>query len=133
MTIVVDASVAVKWVLPEDAAERALLLRQQAEELIAPTLIAAEIGSAMRKHVVAKRLSVSQALEGARAAIALIDRIVPEPELVHRALELSIELQHPIYDCFYLVLAERENCILMTADQVLVAKAKRCKIQIRSL
>jgi len=132
--LVIDASVAVKWVLPEDAAERAAVLRQQPDELIAPTLIAAEIGSAMRKYVAAKQLSVPEALSSAQIATALINRLVPIPELTGRALELAIELQHPIYDCFYLALAERERAPLISADKRLVAAAKRAKgVEVRAL
>ena len=133
MTLVIDASVAVKWVLPEEGAERAAALRGQPDELIAPTLIAAEIGSAMRKRVAAKQLSVTEALSASQIATALINRLVPVPELTGRALELAIELQHPIYDCLYLALAERENVTLVTADQNLLAKATRVKIKARRL
>lgn len=133
MTLVIDASVAVKWVLPEDGAERAAALHTQSQELIAPTLIAAEIGSALRKRVAAKELSLSEALSAARIATGLIGRLVPIPELAERALEISIELKHPIYDCFYLALAERENAALITADADLIAKARNVKIKVRNL
>ena len=133
MTLVIDASVAVKWVLPEEGAERAIAIHDRPDELIAPTLIAAEIGSAMRKHVAAKHLSKSEALNAARAAASLIDRMVPIPELAPRALEMSIEFKHPIYDCFYIALAERERAPLISADKPLIAVAKRAGIEVRIL
>ena len=133
MTLVIDASVAIKWVLPEDGAERAAALHAQPDELIAPTLIAAEIGSAMRKHVAAKALSTSEALSAAQIATGLIDRMVPIPELAQRALEISIAFRHPIYDCFYLALAERENLEFVTADAKLIAVAKKAKVKVRFL
>jgi predicted nucleic acid-binding protein len=131
--LVIDASVAVKWVLPEDGAERAAALRGQPDELIAPTLIAAEIGSTMRKQVAANQLAVAEALSAAEIATGLLNRLVPIPELAGRALELAIELRHPIYDCFYLALAEREDVALVTADKEQIAKAKRVKIKVRPL
>ena len=133
MTLVIDANVAIKWVLAEDAAERAAALRQQPEELIAPTLIAAEIGSAMRKRVAAKELSASEAVSAAQIATGLIDRLVPIPELARRALEIAIKIKHPIYDCFYVALAEREQVPLVTADEDLIAKAKKVKVDVRRL
>lgn len=133
MTLVIDASVAVKWVLPEDGAERAAALRGQPDELIAPTLIAAEIGSTMRKQVAANQLAAAEALGAAEIATGLLNRLVPIPELAGRALELAIELRHPIYDCFYLALAEREDAALVTADKEQIAKAKRVKIKVRPL
>jgi predicted nucleic acid-binding protein len=33
------------------------------------------------------------------------------------ALRIAISLQHPVYDCFYLALAQAEDCPLVTADQ----------------
>jgi predicted nucleic acid-binding protein len=134
VTLVIDASVAIKWVLPEDGAERAAALRGQPDELIAPTLIAAEIGSAMRRRTAAEELTARQALDAAEIATALINRMVPIPELAGRALELAIQLQHPIYDCFYLALAERESVPLISADKKLVAVGKRVKgIEVRAL
>ena len=133
MTFVIDASIAVKWVLAEDGADRAAALRELPDELIAPTLITAEIGSAMRKRVVAKELTTAEAINAAGAATSLLDRLVPIPELATRALTLAIELRHPIYDCLYLALAQREDVALITADIDLIAKAKAAKIKVRPL
>lgn len=133
MTLVVDASVAIKWVLLEDATDRAAALRKQPDELIAPSLIAAEIGSAMRKRVAAQELTVTEAVSAAEFATGLMTRLVPIPELASRALQIAVAVQHPIYDCFYLALAERERCELVTADARLIAAAKKAKIKVRPL
>jgi predicted nucleic acid-binding protein len=37
-----------------------------------------------------------------------------------RALAIAIELRHPVYDCFYLALAERNTSPLVTADERLI-------------
>jgi predicted nucleic acid-binding protein len=43
-------------------------------------------------------------------------------------------LNHPIYACFYLALAERERAPLVCADKKMIKKAKRLKgIEIRAL
>jgi predicted nucleic acid-binding protein len=42
-------------------------------------------------------------------------------------MALAVRLTHPIYDCFYVALAEREQCALITADARLVAAAKGIK------
>ncbi|MEX2034071.1 MAG: type II toxin-antitoxin system VapC family toxin [Xanthobacteraceae bacterium] len=133
MTLVVDASIAAKWVLPEDGDDRAAALRGEPDELIAPSLIAAEVGNAVRKRVVAKELTAAEAVSAVEIATGLIDRLVPIPELAVRALELAIDLRHPIYDCFYLALAERENTKCVTADERLIAVAKKAKIKVKAL
>jgi len=134
VTLVIDASVAIKWVLPEDGADRAASLRDRPDELIAPTLIAAEIGSAMQRRALAKELTPREALNAAEIATGLINRMVPIPELAARALEFAVELRHPVYDCVYLALAERERAPLISADKRLVAVGKRVKgIEVRVL
>ena len=53
-------------------------------------------------------------------------RLVPVAELAPRASALTLLLDHPIYDCFYLALAEREQLAIVTADDRMLALAKRC-------
>lgn len=134
MTLVIDASVAAKWVMPEPGADRAARLREAGDELIAPSLIAAEIGSAIWKRAMWRELSLADATQAAETALALLTRLVPMEELTTRALEMAISLKHPIYDCFYLALAERERAPLVCADAAFAAKAKTLKgIAIRTL
>lgn len=131
MTVVVDASVAVKWVADEDGSAQARALYLD-EECIAPSLIFAEIGSAMWKKQRRKLVTERQALA---AVEALPERLqtCDLPELSHRAAELAIHLDHPIYDCFYLALAERERVTLVSVDDKLIALAKKVRIAARRL
>ena len=134
MTIVVDASVATKWVLPEDGSDRASALRRLGEEFIAPGLIAAEIGNAVWKRVIWKDFPTTDALRALHVALAHFSQISPVDNLAARATEIAIDLKHPIYDCFYLALAEGARCPLITADTRLVAAAKKMKgIEVRPL
>jgi len=133
MTLVVDASVATLWVLEQDGTPRALAVRNE-DSLIAPSLIAAEIGSALWKAVRRGHVKRADAATALDAALLAFEALIPLEELRARALELAMELEHPIYDCFYLALAERESAPLVTADAALAAKAKRAKgIEIRKL
>ena len=61
------------------------------------------------------------------------DRLVPLAELTVRATELAIEFRHPIDDCFYLALAEREKVELVTDDKKLFVVAKKAKVKVRAL
>jgi predicted nucleic acid-binding protein len=133
VTLVVDASVAAQWVLSQEGSERAARLRTE-ETLIAPSLITAEIGSAIWKAVRRGDVIRSNALVALEAALLPFDKLVAAEDLPLRALELAIELDHPIYDCFYLALAERERCPFISADKRLLAAAKRMKaIEVRAL
>ena len=134
MTLVVDSSVASKWVLPEEGSERAIALRDLSDDLIAPTLLYAEIGNALWKRVLWNELSGADASSALAAAVAAMSRLCPLEELAGRALALAGELRHPIYDCFYLALAEREQCPCITADKRLLKTAAGLKsVEVRPL
>jgi predicted nucleic acid-binding protein len=127
VSLVVDASVAAKWVLPESDSDKAENLRRTGETLIAPTLIVAEIGNAVWKRAVRGEMSSAEAVDAVETATALLASLVPVEQLAARAIELSISLRHPIYDCFYLALAEREGAPIITADAKLLGAAKKMK------
>jgi predicted nucleic acid-binding protein len=134
MTIVLDASVAVKWVLPEDGSEQAAAIRGQDDDLIAPSLVCAEIGSAIWRAAVRGDVPTGEAFRTLQLAMSHYQRVIPLEELANRAIEMAIRLRHPIYDCFYLALAEREDSTLVTADGRLIAAAKALKgVEVRRL
>ncbi len=134
MTVVVDASVAVKWVLPETGSDRAAAIRTADDDVLAPSLVHAEIGSAIWRAVLRGDVPAAEARRDLKVAVGHYRRIISLAELVDRALELATRLRHPIYDCFYLALAERERCALITADRRLIAAAKAMKgIELRPL
>ncbi len=121
--IVVDASVAVKWVLDEPDSAAAVALRD--EELIAPVLWLAEASNVLWRRV---RISEVTADEARGLLSELMDAPVAsfamEPHL-DRALQLAAEIGHPIYDCLYLALALHHDTHVVTADQRFAAIASR--------
>ena len=123
MSIVIDASVAVKWVLPEPATDEALAL--QDEQLIAPELWLAEAANALWRHVRVGEITPEQALarmhELTRAPVVSL----PIEPHVERALAFAIELAHPIYDCLYLAVALTRDTYVVTDDRRFVAAANR--------
>ena len=133
MSIVVDASIAVKWFSDEVRSKEAEVILTAAEPIVAPDLILAEIGSALAKKVSAEILQRPQAMAAIADAPLYFDRLVSLAELTTRATELAIEFRHPIYDCFYLALAERETVELVTDDKKLMAVAKKAKVKVRAL
>jgi predicted nucleic acid-binding protein len=133
VTLVVDASVAVKWVLPEPDSDQAVALRTEEPDVIAPSLVVAEIGNALWKSALRKDLSRPEALDALRIATAHFNRLVGLEDLAADAMALAIDGRQPIYDCFYLALARRENAALVTADEAMIAAAKKAKIKVRRL
>jgi predicted nucleic acid-binding protein len=111
---VIDSSVAVKWYASEPGSERATSLL--AHQIGAPDLILAEVGNAVWKKVRRGQMSAEQAAEALPHLIASVT-ILPAEPLAERALMVGLELGHPVYDCFFLLLAEELNLPLITADQ----------------
>ncbi len=67
-----------------------------------------------------KKINLELAYNYADVMARSIPRFVPIEELASRAAEIMIELTHPIYDCLYLALAERERAPLITVDKRLI-------------
>lgn len=134
MSLIVDASVALKWFAEETGSGKAEAVLGGPDDLHAPDLLLAELGNALRKKVHSGAVNRDQALEALQTAPRYFAQLHALPGLALRAAEIAIELQHPIYDCFYLALAERERCAMVTADERLLRKAGMIRgIEVRQL
>jgi predicted nucleic acid-binding protein len=123
-TLVIDASVAVKWVVEEDGTPQALLLRREAK-LIAPEILVAECAIILWKKVVRQELSREEALLAARLLQASDIELLPMRLLLEPATRMAIELDHPAYDCVYLALAIERDCRFVTADERFLRKLEQ--------
>jgi predicted nucleic acid-binding protein len=122
--LVIDASIAIKWVVEEDGTELALALRQHAR-LVAPDLIIPECSNILWKKVQRKELSKDEALIAARLLQSAEMELIPARALMESATRLAIALDHPAYDCIYQALAVEMGCRFVTADQRLVNKLRQ--------
>jgi len=121
--LVVDASVALKWVIPEDGSVQALALRRE-HRFTAPDLLIAECANVLWKHVRRQFLSLEQARKAAEVLARADIDLKPMQPLIEEATHLAIKLNHPAYDCFYLALAAAEDCPFVTADERLVREVQ---------
>ena len=118
--VVVDASLALKWLLKEEDSNQAQALLEswgrEDRRPAAPHLLPAEVTNALHQQVVRGELTVPRAVTLIDDLRSLVD-LHPLPHLHARALELASELgQGAAYDCHYLALAETLDCELWTAD-----------------
>jgi predicted nucleic acid-binding protein len=120
-TLVIDASIAVKWVVEEDGTAEALALRQRAK-LIAPELLVAECANILWKKVQRDELLKEEALLAARLLQGAEIELLPMRSLFETATRMSIEIDHPAYDCVYLALAAESKCQFVTADERFLRK-----------
>jgi predicted nucleic acid-binding protein len=119
--LVVDASALLLVLLREPGWDEVLALLA-AEEPIAPELIVAETANALWRRVRTGGRSAEQAREVLADAMAPISRLVPMAPLRARALDLALRRDHPVYDCLYVALAQREGVPLLTADRRLAER-----------
>jgi predicted nucleic acid-binding protein len=119
--LVVDASVAIKWVVEERGTPEALALRGGAK-LIAPDLLVAECANILWKKVRRSQLAVEEASLAARLLQVADIELSPTRPLLEAATRLAIELDHPVYDCLYLALAVANVCPFVTADERLLRR-----------
>src|SRR5580704_2975405 len=118
--IVVDASVAAKWFLPEIGSAAAVELQEGPDQLIAPDLIRMEVAGSITRRVRAEkneeRLAPEAALGRCAKWFRLLDQaaiaLIPEADLLQEAVNLSVEIKHTLADCMYLAAARGLNARL---------------------
>lgn len=125
--IVVDASVAAKWVLPEAGSDAANAILSGPEDLLAPDIIRIEVAGAVTRRVRLNQLSAARAQRICDRWLAALSTgaIALDATQTHltRAIEHALSLRHPLADCIYLAVAERYGARLVTADRTLYQRA----------
>jgi len=127
MKYVLDASVALKWVLPETDSDKANALRNDfvsgAHELVAPDVFPSEVVHGLTRAERKNEIAVGDASLLLADVLTTFPRLIPVvPHLIARAVDLSSSERHSAYDCLYMALAEAENCEFVTADGSLLKK-----------
>jgi predicted nucleic acid-binding protein len=121
--VIVDASVAFKWLFREEGADAAAALIGE-DELVAPGLLLAEVGNALWKKQRRGEIIDADTLPAQLALIGSLVTIVDEGAVMPVALALAVELDHAIYDCIYLALATQRSDTLVSADERFIAKVR---------
>lgn len=111
----VDASVVVKWAIPEEDSPLAASLLGR--RLVAPDLMLTECANILWKAVLRGGLDTGEA-PGRLALLASVEvEILAYAALLPRALTRALTLRHPVYDCLYLEAAALTGFPLVTADR----------------
>ena len=132
MTWVIDASVALKWFVQEDGSEPARQLLVTDEALIAPDIVIAEVLNAAWRLNRVGSLGATQYVAISNEIANVFDDLSALRPLAARAAAIAQSLDHPVYDCFYLALAERENARLVSADARLLEKISETEFLTRA-
>ena len=119
---VVDASVAITWLVLEDLSDVAKELYGAGDRLIAPRLITTEVANALARKTTQGMLTRHQARYHFNALAQFLPDLMDVDDLIEPAFENACTLRHPIYDLIYLEAARRLDAQLVTADRRFAAK-----------
>jgi len=114
---VVDASVAVKWVVTEENSPAALRFLEAGHAMAVPDLFFAEVASVFQKKCRRGEMIIEDAETALRCMLAIPLEAHAAQNLAEDALRLSSRCGASVYDGIYLALAERQRCPLITADE----------------
>lgn len=122
--LVIDASVAVKWFVSEEASDKADEVSASDYTLLAPRLIMTEVANALARKAIQKLITPLEAAEYVRALPQFLAGLLDVDDLIEPALQNACNHNHPIYDFIYLEAARRRDTKMLTADRKLIAKVK---------
>lgn len=125
MSLIVDASVAVKLVAAEYGSAEAREFATTSQALTSLDFMLVEVANVLWKKVRAGTIPAVQLTAGLGALRRVFPVLTPASDVLDDAAEFAVELVHPIYDCLYLALAAREKAPLVTADRRLLALAPK--------
>jgi predicted nucleic acid-binding protein len=115
--IVVDASVAAKWLIPEELSDEAGRWLAAEYELMAPDLLWAELGNVLWKKHRRREMDARIAAQLLRDFGRMPVRFHAAERWIGAAVDLAVRHGVTVYDGLYLALAAGHECRLVTADR----------------
>lgn len=116
MRLVVDASVAVKWLIAEEGSDAAHRLAAGGDDLHAPRLMASEIANALWRKARLGEIERDRVGALTAAVSEMPVRWHADETVCADAVRLALAFDRPVYDCVYLALAYRIGARVVTAD-----------------
>jgi len=130
MNLVIDASAAIGLVLAMPGSEIFSAPLKQAALVITPDLFVSEVCNAIWKYRKADLIPMTRCEQLLEQALSLPDRIESSTALHIEAFALSCRHLHSVYDALYLVLARRNNAVILTMDRRLAILAEKLEIEV---
>ena len=119
---VVDASLVIKWFIPEIHSEAARRWLDASHEYVAPDLLFSEAGNAVCKKVRRTELGADEARQLVVELAHVAVETVATRDLLHDALLLALAADVTVYDAMYLTLAVRLDTEVITGDDRFAAR-----------
>jgi predicted nucleic acid-binding protein len=117
MDLVVDASVAVMWFVPEPHSMKAKEILARDGALHAPDLFRAEVVGVLCRKIQIEELKADEGREALNAFMQLPVQFHATADLLVPAFEIALESRQYVDDCVYLILAAQLNIRMVTADR----------------
>jgi predicted nucleic acid-binding protein len=118
--VVVDASVVIKWFVPENGTDAALRLLDSGHQFVAPDLLFAEVANSIWKKTLRGELTAINSHQLAADLERIAVETIQDRELATDAHALALITSRSVYDSMYVALAIRLETRLITADERLV-------------
>ncbi len=116
--MVIDASVAAKWYLPEEHSEAAEGLLDDRFLRHAPEALYVEVANVLWKRCHQRGELTAEQVRAIRARLdAAPLEVYPTRDLLDDAVPIALETGRTVYDAIYVALAARLGCRLVTADR----------------
>ncbi len=130
MITVIDTNAAVEFALGRPENKPVALALKSSEWVVAPSLYLYEIANVFWKYhrtgLMDKELMSKKTVQ----CTMLIDEYLSARELYEEALDLSCQIDHPVYDAVYLAACLKKKASLLTLDRRLRTAAEKLKIKI---
>jgi predicted nucleic acid-binding protein len=131
--LVIDASVAVLWYLPQDRTAAAAAVLSLGNELIGPLLLQLEVAAVLLRAVRQGDIDVEIARRGVFDVLPATVRMADEPGLAEAAYTLAFQHGGSFYDAVYIALARRLGADLVTDDVRMRSVALKLGVKARLL
>lgn len=118
--MVVDASVAAKWLFLESGSEEAFRILESCEHFVVPDLFFVELDAVIIKKLRRRELTADEAMEKKLQAGQLPFEIMPYSMIRDTAFEISTAIPVTLYDATYIATALLRKIPFVTADERLV-------------
>ena len=132
MKLVVDASIVIPCFVPERFSDVAEAWLEVPDLLLAPDFLVLKCANVLWKKARLGQIAEDVAHDALADIASGVIELRPSAPLTDAAFKLGRELDHPIYDCIYLALAEAENADLVTADRSFRQRAGRRRRGVRT-
>jgi predicted nucleic acid-binding protein len=129
MICVLDVSGGIEVILDRKRKKDIEQYLQNADHVISPDLYVAETANVYWKYVHFKQLNEATAEKALEYTLELVDLLEPSESLFRESFGLSCQMGIPVYDSLYLVLARRNNAVLLTLDTRLADACRTLSIK----